>query len=109
MAPHVRRQPPRHSRADSSNIRVENNIVRHRRGVTNLGWSQALRLAGPSSGASCDRPPPTDTVGVVIVGNTVEELAPTGSVLASTTPWRTRMITCSLKPTATRTAPPVRC
>ena len=68
---------------DSSNIRVENNIVRHRRGVTDLGWSQALRLAEtefrpvhPAIGQ-----PPTDTVGVVIVGNTVEELAPTGSVL----------------------------
>lgn len=68
---------------DSSNIRVENNIVRHRRGITDLGWSQALRLAEtefrpvhPAIGQ-----PPTDTVGVVIVGNTVEELAPTGSVL----------------------------
>lgn len=68
---------------DSNDISVVANIVRHRKGDIELGWSQAVRLAETPSRPVHPRigQPQTDTWGVVLDGNTIEELSSSGSLL----------------------------
>ena len=68
---------------DSTDIKIVANTIRHRKGNTELGWSQAVRIAEtpwrevhPRMGQ-----PPTDTTGTILEFNEIQQLSPSGSVL----------------------------